>query len=131
MYLVDTNIWLEALLDQDRAREVIAFLERIPSKHLHISDFSYHSIGVITIRLGKPDVFSVFTDDILISGGVCLLRLHPEMTRNIPNICSKYSLDFDDAYQYLCAKSYGLKLVSFDADFDDSDIERLEPARVV
>ncbi len=34
MYLVDTNIWLERLLDQERSAEVGQFLSRIPADRL-------------------------------------------------------------------------------------------------
>lgn len=40
-------------------------------------------------------------------------------------------LDFDDAYQYVIAKRDHLTLVSFDADFDRSDLERKTPAQVL
>ena len=43
MYLVDTNIWLERLLEQARAEEVGRFLAQIPSDQLFITDFSFHS----------------------------------------------------------------------------------------
>ena len=44
MYLVDTNVWLERLMDQTKANEVRQFLDNIPSEHLFITDFSFHSI---------------------------------------------------------------------------------------
>lgn len=31
MYLVDTNIWLERLLDQERSDEVARFLDHVPT----------------------------------------------------------------------------------------------------
>ncbi len=34
MYLVDTNVWLERLLEQARAEEVAQFLDRTPSEIL-------------------------------------------------------------------------------------------------
>lgn len=40
---------------------------------------------------------------------------------------NKYNFDFDDACQYALAKKYGLKIVSFDKDFDRIDIKRMEP----
>ncbi len=43
MYLIDTNIWLERLLDQERSSEVGSFLDRMSSNHLFITDFSFHS----------------------------------------------------------------------------------------
>ena len=33
----------------------------------------------------------------------------------------QFSLDFDDAYQYVAAEKYGLTIVSFDNDFDRTE----------
>jgi hypothetical protein len=41
MYLVDTNIWLERLLEQDRSEEVERFLDQVPSDQLLMTDFSF------------------------------------------------------------------------------------------
>ena len=46
MYLVDTNIWLERLLEQERSEEVAKFLNFIPTEKLFITDFSFHSINI-------------------------------------------------------------------------------------
>nr|WP_243666302.1 PIN domain-containing protein [Vulcanisaeta sp. JCM 16159] len=43
----------------------------------------------------------------------------------------KVGLDFDDGLHYYYAKKMGLKLISFDKDFDKTDIERLEPHDVL
>ena len=53
-YLVDTNIWLERMLDQDRAAEVAELLAHIPSDQLCLTDFTLHSLGVILHRLKQP-----------------------------------------------------------------------------
>ncbi len=74
-YLLDTNIWLERLLDQDRADEVKQLLDAVPSDRLLVTDFSFHSIGVILLRLGLPDALLNFTDDLFASGSVRLLNL--------------------------------------------------------
>jgi predicted nucleic acid-binding protein len=55
MYLVDTNVWLERLLAQQRAAEVARFLNDTPSENLWITDFSFHSIGVLLTRLKQGD----------------------------------------------------------------------------
>jgi len=57
MYLVDTNIWLERLLDQDRSDEVGDFLALVSTDQLLMSDFSLHSIGIIFCRLGNETCF--------------------------------------------------------------------------
>jgi len=45
VYLVDTNIWLERLLDQAGSEEVGQFLQRVSNDRLYLSDFTLHSIG--------------------------------------------------------------------------------------
>jgi hypothetical protein len=50
MYLVDTNVWLEALLDQEHAEEARNFLQRTDSVILFLTDFSLFSIGIILTR---------------------------------------------------------------------------------
>ena len=45
MYLVDTNIWLERLLDQEKSEEVGNFLAYISSEQLFVTDFALHWCG--------------------------------------------------------------------------------------
>ena len=78
MYLVDTNIWLERLLEQTRSEEVGKFLERIPGDKLYLTDFTFHSIGIILTRLDQSATFSEFVEDVLINGSVHLVGLQPE-----------------------------------------------------
>ena len=42
MYLLDTNIWLERLLEQARAAEVSRFLADVPESELAITDFALY-----------------------------------------------------------------------------------------
>jgi predicted nucleic acid-binding protein len=86
-YLVDTNIWLERLLDQEKSIVVSQFLEKIPLNDLFVSDFTIHSIGVILSRFKKFDVFSGFLDDLFINGKIVQLSLNPnELIPLISNI---------------------------------------------
>jgi len=39
VYLVDTNVWLERLLEQERTEEVKRFLDSVSSDQLSITDF--------------------------------------------------------------------------------------------
>ena len=84
MCLVDTNIWIERLLDQARSQEVGDFLQRISGERLYLTDFTLHSIGIILIKLGEPATFASFVQDVLINGAVRVVGLQPEdMTRVI------------------------------------------------
>jgi hypothetical protein len=131
MYLVDTNIWLERLLDQTRSDEVRRFLDGIPSEQLFVSDFSFHSIGVIMIRLNKADKLVSFVRDAFIDGAVGLVHLQPERTSRIVQVAEQFKLDFDDAYQYVVAETQNLTTISYDHDFDRTERGRKEPLDIV
>jgi len=128
VYLLDTNIWLERLLDQERSRQVELFFQRIPSELLHITDFTLHSIAIILIRLEKIEVLEQFLLDLFSHGAVNLIRLEPVDFSHIIRIIKTYKLDFDDAYQLAAAEKQRLTLISFDRDFDRTEIGRKTPA---
>ncbi len=50
MYLIDTNIFLEVLLGQEKTQECKDFLVNNLG-HLEISDFTLHSIGVYLVDI--------------------------------------------------------------------------------
>jgi hypothetical protein len=45
MFLLDTNIWLELLLEQEKADQVRRLLEVEEARRLALTDFSLHSLG--------------------------------------------------------------------------------------
>lgn len=53
MYLVDTNIFLEALLEQEKMPIVRSFFQSTDLEEMFITDLSLHSIGIILFRLRK------------------------------------------------------------------------------
>jgi uncharacterized protein len=131
MYLVDTNIWLERLLDQDRADEVHRFLIAVPSEQLALSHFSLHSIAVILGRYGRKESLVEFVRDLFVDGRVRLITVAPEAFDQITSVMQTQRLDFDDAYQYVAVQQSGARLVSFDADFDRTDLPRQTPSQVL
>ena len=96
-----------------------------------ITDFSLHSIGVITTRLKRPDIFTIFLNDICIEGAVSIITLNPEHLQKLVHSMALHHLDFDDAYQFTAVNEYGLILVSFDTDFDRTPIQRRTPKQVL
>jgi predicted nucleic acid-binding protein len=130
VYLVDTNLWLERLLDQVRSEEVGRFLTRVAPESLFITDFSFHSIGIVLDRLQRPDVLLDFVRDVFVEGGVTMIHLEPEDTSRLVEIISETKLDFDDAYQYAAAEKNDLNIVSFDSDFDRTERGRRMPAQI-
>lgn len=128
MYLVDTNIWLERFLDQEKSEEVGHFLASTPSEELFITDFAFHSIGVVMIKLDRADASIRFVQDAFIHASVTLLHLEPEDASSLVQAAKEFNLDFDDAYQYIAAEKYRLTIVSFDKDFDRTKHGRVTPA---
>ncbi len=94
MYLVDTNVWLERLLDQKESAAVKNFLNKIFSELLFITDFSFHSISLIMIKLGQRKDLLCFIQDVFIDGEVNLVHLLPEDTKQIIQVIGKFNLDF-------------------------------------
>lgn len=131
MYLVDTNVWLERLLSQERSDEVGRFLAHVPGHELLISDFCLHSIGVILDRLDRIGALRSFVDDLFVQGGVRLVSVPPESMGALIDVMGRFRLDFDDAYQYVAAAESGALVVSFDHDFDRTSLGRLEPSQAL
>jgi len=131
VFLVDTNVWLELLLQQERSSQVERFFETIEAAQFAISEFSMYSIGIILTRLKKDDVFHDFLSDTIEDSGVAVLRLGVRGLKQALELRREFHFDFDDAYQYAAAVERGCTLVSFDADFDATARGRKTPSQVL
>ncbi len=130
MYLVDTNVWLERLLNQDKSDQVGRFLNDVSPRDLFITDFAFHSICVIFTRLARTEVLLDFVQDVFVEGAVNVVSIKPSDTRTLLEAIDAYKLDFDDSYQYVAAEQNGLTLVSFDNDFDRTNKGKKTPAEI-
>jgi len=130
MYLLDSNIFLEMLLDQDKADEVEQLLRTKPKGKCYISEFSLYSVGIVLFHRRLFETFASFLNDLIVTGGVRLLRLSVQDMEEVATIARRFSLDFDDAYQYVAAEKYGLTIISFDTDFDRTEKGRKTPDNV-
>ena len=117
MYLLDSSLFLELLLDQHKADEV----EEL---------FSLYSVGIILFRRKLFEVYAQFLDELIVKGGVQLLRLSLQDTGGLIDVAQKFNLDFDDAYQYTVAEKYRPEIISFDGDFDRTERGRKIPAQL-
>jgi predicted nucleic acid-binding protein len=131
VYLIDTNVILEVLLEREQADEAEKFLCQMPRGSLFVSEFSLYSLGVFLFRQEKHEVFLKLVEDLFESLAICLVRL---TTQDVPALISaaqRYHLDFDDAYQYAVAEKHDLTIVSFDHDFDRTERGRKTPKEVL
>jgi len=113
-FLVDTNVFLEILLSQDKKEHCKMFLNNNIGI-LNITDFSFHSIGVILFRYAKEDIFQKFIEDVI--PNIQLISLPMKWYMEVINAKRNLNLDFDDAYQYSTAKYYELTVATMDKDF--------------
>ena len=129
--LLDTNIFLEIILSQEKAEDAKHLLLKSAQHEFFITDYSLHSIGLLLFRRKQHDAFRAFMEDILINGGIGLLSLLPDDMDSVISASQKFGLDFDDAYQYAIASRHDLVLVSFDTDFRRTDRGYKMPSEIL
>ncbi len=130
-YLVDTNVWLERLLDQEKSGIASEFLDSSPIDSLFVSDFSIHSIGIILSRLKEFAVLEKFLYDLFVNGQIELLSLSSVDLLDVIENIKKYKFDFDDSYQYTVAHKFDMTIVTFDKDFNAKGIKKRTPEEVL
>lgn len=126
--LLDTNIFLEVLLDQENSEGARELLNKGALHDFFISDFTFHSIGLLLFRRKQYDTYRQFLNDMIFTAGVKIVSIPPDDTESVIDSAQKFNLDFDDAYQYAVASSRDMQLVSFDRDFDRTELGRKEPS---
>lgn len=114
-YLIDTNIFLEILLNQEKKELCKLFLDDKFGK-IAISDFSLHSIGVILFRHKKFDTYNSFANDVL--SQIDVLSQPKNNYTQVSFIANQFNLDFDDAYQVAVGKNENLSIATMDKDFE-------------
>jgi predicted nucleic acid-binding protein len=114
-YLIDTNVFLEILLNQEKKEECKIYLTN-KFGNISISDFSLHSIGVILFRHKKFTIYNSFIEDVLPK--IKVEALSKTNYNKVEKIAMQYNLDFDDAYQVAVAESNNLIISTMDKDFN-------------
>lgn len=131
MYLIDTNIFLEILLEQEKAGECENFLENVEKskESFYVSSFSIHSIEVILARKKQNQAISEFLS-FLLNSRIMRIESTTKDELFVLEIAREKNLDLDDALQlYICQK-HKLRIISYDKHFDKTSIERLEPSDI-
>jgi hypothetical protein len=127
LILLDTNIFLELLLDQKRATECEELLQLISKGKTEaaVTHFAVHAVEAV---IGDPKSLATFLGNLGHYAGLSIYdtNLSDEMAAAL--ITQKIGLDFDETLQYYVAMKLGVDaLVSFDKHFHKVDIRRIEP----
>ena len=126
--LVGTNVFLEVLLAQTKAKEAQDLLKKTNLHQFFVSNYALHSIGLMLLRRKQADMFRQFLSDV--EAGMTMVSLALDELREVIDATAAFDLDFDDAYQYVTAEKFGLTIISFDADFDRTARGRQTPIAV-
>ena len=129
-YVVDTNIFVEFLLEQERAEESLQVMERIERGELeaYVTSFALHSIAVILDRRKDMELLEKFFDRVIQAKGLRVYQTEPIEEKSIAVLTQTVKLDFDDTLHYYVASTLGATLISFDRGFDATDLKRVEPS---
>ena len=129
--LLDTNVFLEVLLEQANASAAIELLRNKAKHSLFLSDYALHSIATLLIRKRQPNALQEFLADVVEAGRVHVAAVPVPDLRIVIDNAVRFNLDFDDAYQFTLADRLGLTLVSFDHDFDRTSAGRKTPGEIL
>ncbi len=128
---IDTNIFLEVILEQENAEDAKTVLSKTQEYDLFISDFSLHSIGLLLFYRKQQHVFQQFLKDMIADGGLMITSLLIDDMEGVVRVSQRFNLDFDDVYQYVIAEKHDLTIVSFDSDFDHTEKGRKSPTEIL
>ncbi len=114
-YLIDTNIFLEILLEQEKKEKCKSFLvENFGT--IVLSDFSLHSIGVILFRNQKYSLYNSFINDVI--PNIKVASIEKNRYSRLEELAVRFNLDFDDSYQVVLSEDFNLTVVTMDKDFE-------------
>ena len=131
MILLDTNIFLELLLDQKHAGECESLLDLVSKGEVEaaVTHFAIHAVEV-ALRSGKS--LETFLRNLEHSLGLYIYDTNLGEEMAVALISRRIRKDFDDTLQYYVAKKLGADaIVSFDEHFDELDIHRVEPRDIL
>ncbi|TSC77754.1 MAG: PilT domain-containing protein [Parcubacteria group bacterium Gr01-1014_33] len=127
-FVIDANVFLELILGQERGDECRKFLNWLSDRSEGIAaSFTIHAVEAIAgkTEAGRKSLRTFF--ELLAQSDFEVYTTSLEEEEMILDITERQGLDFDDGLHYFISKKFGAILVSFDKDFDHTDIKRLTP----
>ncbi len=129
--LIDSNIIFSLLLKQNDYEKTEKFFDAIAHLGLKVQllDFALYSITLIMTRRGYRKEIKQFLQGLNVSQSITVYHAKPaEISEALD---SNIKLDFDDKLHYYLAKKKNLTLISYDQDFDKTDLKRLTPSQAL
>ncbi|MBS7645774.1 MAG: PIN domain-containing protein [Candidatus Bathyarchaeia archaeon] len=128
MLLIDTNVFLELFLGQEKAEDCERLLEKVSKGEMEatVTKFTIHATEAI---LNDSSLILAFIRNLQNSLGLNIYETSLEDELASSMLMNSVKLDFGDALQYYVAKKLGVEaIISYDRHFDKLDVTRKEPA---
>ena len=135
--LIDANVILEFFLAQQYQDECLALLKLTSNGSVtaFVMSYAVHSIEYMLYREGDLTALRTFLELLRSSMGLTVYDSSPSEDLAALAFTKKadaqFQLDFDDALHYATAKKHNFTLVSFDQDFDRTDLPRKTPSDIL
>ena len=135
--LIDANVILECLLARPRQEESLSLLKLTSTGSVTawVMSYAVHSIEYMLYREGDLTALRTFLELLRSSMGLTVYDSNPAEDLAALAFTKKadaqFQLDFDDALHYATAKKHNFTLVSFDHDFDRTDLPRKTPSDIL
>lgn len=129
--LIDSNIIFSLLLEQNDHKETEKLFDLISHLDLRVQilDFALYSMVLNFIRRDHYEEIQQFLATLDSSKNISIYRLRPAEISAALSL--DINLDFDDKLHYYLAKKKNLMLISYDKDFDKTDLPRFTPAQAL
>ena len=130
--IIDSNIFLEVTLNQEKADRCKIFLRKILTGEniAYLSNFSIDSIvfSMIRNRIDQKQI-EIFLNSLLRYKGLKIYLIKIKDRVNSLKLIEKYDIDYEDALILQSAISTNSEeIISFDKHFDKvKEIKRVEP----
>lgn len=133
MYFIDTNIFLELILNQSQAGPCRELFKKIENGlDCACSHFSIYSICINLERKKMGRQARVFLEYLLSLENLRITNLSVEDDLQILETAKNTGLDFDDSLQYVVSQQAGCeKIITFDTDYEKAGIATLRPSEVL
>src|SRR2546429_195803 len=114
-------------ISKKKYRELMAAKNRLDALSNVKKPRLHNRRGSFADLVGALKNVKEFLDNVIQTQGLQIHQTEAIEEKDISALTRTLQLDFDDTLQYFVAKKLGAQLVSFDHDFDSTDLQRIEP----
>jgi predicted nucleic acid-binding protein len=119
-------------MKQEKSDQCKKLLDKIAKGEINTSVTKFTVHGVEGLLTEEPESLDKFLTNIASLINLKIVDTTVEEEKQFLELSKSNKLDFDDALQYSAAKRENAEaIISFDTDFDSTDLKRVEPEELL